>query len=59
MHLCHGKRRCTITADTTTFGNPCRADSRMYLKTVYTCGKYIYIAMYITQIYVYNTRIHS
>lgn len=40
MQICHGKRRCTITADATTFGNPCRADSRMYLKTVYTCGKY-------------------
>lgn len=39
MQLCHGRRRCTISADTQTFGNPCRPDSRMYLKTVYTCGK--------------------
>ncbi|XP_055301870.1 uncharacterized protein LOC129568237 [Sitodiplosis mosellana] len=37
MQLCHGRRRCTISADTQTFGNPCRPDSRMYLKTVYTC----------------------
>lgn len=40
MQLCHGRRRCTISADTTTFGNPCRPDSRMYLKTVYTCGEF-------------------
>lgn len=39
MQLCHGRRRCTISADTQTFGNPCRPDSRMYLKTVYTCGE--------------------
>lgn len=41
MQLCHGRRRCTISADTTTFGNPCRPDSRMYLKTVYTCGEFL------------------
>lgn len=41
MQLCHGRRRCTISADTQTFGNPCRPDSRMYLKTVYTCGKFV------------------
>lgn len=43
MQLCHGRRRCTISADTQTFGNPCRPDSRMYLKTVYTCGKFDFI----------------
>lgn len=40
MQMCHGRRRCTISADSTTFGNPCRPDSRMYLKTVYTCGNW-------------------
>lgn len=44
MQLCHGRRRCTISADTETFGNPCRPDSRMYLKTVYTCGKFFFFA---------------
>lgn len=46
MQLCHGRRRCTISADTQTFGNPCRPDSRMYLKTVYTCGKFCYTHYY-------------
>nr|CAD7263112.1 unnamed protein product [Timema shepardi] len=41
MHVCHGKRRCTLSADAATFGNPCRPESRMYLKVVYTCGQYI------------------
>lgn len=39
MHICHGKRNCEISADAATFGNPCRNESRMYLKVVYTCGK--------------------
>ncbi|XP_032689135.1 uncharacterized protein LOC116852673 isoform X1 [Odontomachus brunneus] len=37
MHLCHGKRRCSVVANSTTFGEPCRPDSRTYLKVVYTC----------------------
>lgn len=37
MQICHGKRRCIISADTATFGNPCKPESRMYLKIVYTC----------------------
>lgn len=41
MDVCHGRRRCTVTADSATFGNPCRADSRVYLKVVYTCSEYI------------------
>lgn len=40
MQLCHGRRRCTISADRTNFGNPCRPESRVYLKVVYTCSKY-------------------
>ncbi|KAJ6634771.1 Protein eva-1 like C, partial [Pseudolycoriella hygida] len=37
MQMCHGKRRCIISADATTFGEPCKPESRMYLKIVYTC----------------------
>ncbi|XP_055306897.1 protein eva-1 [Sitodiplosis mosellana] len=37
MQLCHGRRRCTISADRANFGNPCRPESRVYLKVVYTC----------------------
>ncbi|XP_012254018.2 uncharacterized protein LOC105684890 isoform X2 [Athalia rosae] len=37
MQLCHGKRRCSLTADSQTFGKPCRPDSKVYLKVVYTC----------------------
>ncbi|XP_050516837.1 protein eva-1 homolog C [Diabrotica virgifera virgifera] len=37
MQLCHGKRNCDLSADTRTFGSPCKPESRMYLKVVYTC----------------------
>ncbi|XP_034138409.1 uncharacterized protein LOC117590144 isoform X2 [Drosophila guanche] len=37
MQICHGRRRCSVTADAGTFGRPCKADVRMYLKVVYTC----------------------
>ncbi|XP_037924496.1 uncharacterized protein LOC119660163 isoform X2 [Hermetia illucens] len=37
MQICHGRRRCSLSADSGTFGKPCRSDSRMYLKVVYTC----------------------
>ncbi|XP_015520675.1 protein eva-1 homolog C isoform X4 [Neodiprion lecontei] len=37
MNLCHGKRRCLLTADSQTFGKPCRPESKVYLKVVYTC----------------------
>lgn len=40
MQLCHGRRRCTISADRSNFGSPCRPESRVYLKVVYTCSKY-------------------
>lgn len=39
MRFCHGKRRCSLPADSATFGKPCRVESRMYLKVVYTCGE--------------------
>ncbi|KAH8310399.1 hypothetical protein KR044_001118 [Drosophila immigrans] len=37
MQICHGRRRCSVTADAGTFGRPCKAGVRMYLKVVYTC----------------------
>uniref|UniRef100_A0A8D9DZT9 Protein eva-1 homolog C n=1 Tax=Cacopsylla melanoneura TaxID=428564 RepID=A0A8D9DZT9_9HEMI len=37
MQLCHGKRMCKLATDTATFGNPCRPESRMYLRVVFTC----------------------
>ncbi|CAD7093113.1 unnamed protein product [Hermetia illucens] len=37
MQICHGRRRCNLSADTTTFGSPCSPQSRIYLKVVYTC----------------------
>ncbi|XP_020812986.1 uncharacterized protein LOC110187844 isoform X2 [Drosophila serrata] len=37
MQICHGRRRCNLAADANTFGSPCQANSRMYLKVVYTC----------------------
>ncbi|XP_046669642.1 uncharacterized protein LOC124360245 [Homalodisca vitripennis] len=38
MRICHGRRRCSLSADTTTLGKPCSHQSRMYLKVVYTCA---------------------
>lgn len=40
VDLCHGHRKCLIAANSSTFGDPCRPESRTYLKVVYTCGKY-------------------
>nr|XP_033341158.1 protein eva-1 homolog C-like isoform X4 [Megalopta genalis] len=37
MTLCHGKRRCTVVANSSTFGEPCSPDSKTYLRVVYTC----------------------
>ncbi|XP_058793798.1 uncharacterized protein LOC131665736 isoform X2 [Phymastichus coffea] len=37
IDLCHGRRHCSIAANSTTFGDPCRPESRTYLKVVYTC----------------------
>ena len=38
MQMCHGKRRCTLNASSSTFGNPCSPQSHLYLRVVYTCG---------------------
>ncbi|XP_046803846.1 protein eva-1 homolog C-like [Lucilia cuprina] len=43
MQICHGRRRCSITADAGTFGRPCKNDIPMHLKVVYTCSKYYVI----------------
>lgn len=39
MKICHGQRKCSLTADSATFGKPCKPETRMYLKVVYTCGE--------------------
>lgn len=41
MQICHGRRRCTVVADTVTFGRPCVAGFQLHLKVVYTCSKCI------------------
>ncbi|KAJ8678651.1 hypothetical protein QAD02_014438, partial [Eretmocerus hayati] len=40
IELCHGRRHCSIAANSSTFGDPCRPESKTYLKVVYTCGEY-------------------
>lgn len=40
MKICHGQRKCSLTADSATFGKPCKPETRMYLKVVYTCGEF-------------------
>ncbi|XP_055949936.1 protein eva-1-like [Argiope bruennichi] len=38
MNSCHGRRRCSLSADSIAFGlPPCSAKARMFLKVVYTC----------------------
>ncbi|GIX89976.1 uncharacterized protein CEXT_392101, partial [Caerostris extrusa] len=38
MNSCHGRRRCSLSADPIAFGlPPCSAKARIFLKVVYTC----------------------
>uniref|UniRef100_A0A1W7RAK3 Protein eva-1 n=1 Tax=Hadrurus spadix TaxID=141984 RepID=A0A1W7RAK3_9SCOR len=38
MASCHGKKRCSLSVDLATFGNPgCKQGTRLFLKVVYTC----------------------
>lgn len=43
MSMCHGRRECHILASPEVFGNPCSPSSNMYMKTVYTCGGFIFL----------------
>jgi hypothetical protein len=43
--MCHGKRRCTLNASSSTFGNPCSPQSHLYLRVVYTCGNECFVSM--------------
>lgn len=52
MQICHGRRRCSLSADSSTFGKPCKADTKVYLKVVYTCGMYFRL-VFISFIYIY------
>ncbi|EFX61603.1 hypothetical protein DAPPUDRAFT_69143 [Daphnia pulex] len=45
MQMCHGKRRCTLNASSSTFGNPCSPQSHLYLRVVYTCGNERFVCM--------------
>ncbi|KAK0087973.1 hypothetical protein PV325_013522 [Microctonus aethiopoides] len=38
MKLCHGKRKCSIVANTSTFSDTCKPNTRTYLKIIYTCA---------------------
>lgn len=57
MQICHGRRRCSITADAGTFGRPCKNDIPMRLKVVYTCSKYylLHAYTYIISIYIHTS----
>ncbi|XP_034939084.1 protein eva-1 homolog C isoform X2 [Chelonus insularis] len=37
LKLCHGKRKCSVTANSATFGDTCNPETRSYLKVIYTC----------------------
>lgn len=41
MQMCHGRRRCSLSADSATFGRPCKEPLSPYLKVVYTCGEFM------------------
>ena len=47
MQMCHGKRKCALSADQATFGSPCKPESRMYLKVIHTCGKCLYLSTWL------------
>ncbi|XP_017470412.1 PREDICTED: uncharacterized protein LOC108362068 isoform X2 [Rhagoletis zephyria] len=47
MQICHGRRRCNLAADAKTFGSPCKPNSRMYLKVVYTCDNQERLYLYL------------
>ncbi|XP_044006603.1 protein eva-1 isoform X3 [Aphidius gifuensis] len=37
MKMCHGKRKCSVIANGSTFDDTCKPDTRTYLKIIYTC----------------------
>ena len=41
MKKCHSKRRCSVTASTEVFGDPCDPGTKKYLSVIYACGKFI------------------
>ncbi|CAK9801157.1 Protein eva-1 homolog C [Anthophora plagiata] len=38
INLCHGKRRCSVMAKSSTFGEPCSPESKTYLQVYHTCA---------------------
>jgi len=41
MKLCDKKKRCTVTANKTYFGNHCKGVYKV-LKVIYACGEYFF-----------------
>ena len=41
MKLCDKKKRCTVTANKTYFGNHCKGVYK-FLKVIYACGEYFF-----------------
>uniref|UniRef100_A0A182T1R0 SUEL-type lectin domain-containing protein n=1 Tax=Anopheles maculatus TaxID=74869 RepID=A0A182T1R0_9DIPT len=35
--ICQGRRKCTVAVESSTFGNPCPENIRVYLKVIYAC----------------------
>lgn len=59
MKICHGQRKCSLTADSATFGKPCKPETRMYLKVVYTCGEFVYSRKYIFHLINFTSSLDS
>uniref|UniRef100_A0A182QIG0 SUEL-type lectin domain-containing protein n=1 Tax=Anopheles farauti TaxID=69004 RepID=A0A182QIG0_9DIPT len=47
--ICQGRRKCTVAVESSTFGNPCPENIRVYLKVIYACvSRNVFRARYIT-----------
>ncbi|XP_035903337.1 uncharacterized protein LOC118508041 isoform X1 [Anopheles stephensi] len=47
--ICQGRRKCTVAVESSTFGNPCPDNIRVYLKVIYACvSRNVFRERYIT-----------
>ncbi|XP_053681289.1 uncharacterized protein LOC128732145 [Anopheles nili] len=47
--ICQGRRKCTVAVESSTFGNPCPENTRVYLKVIYACvSRNVFRERYIT-----------
>uniref|UniRef100_A0A182VQ45 SUEL-type lectin domain-containing protein n=1 Tax=Anopheles minimus TaxID=112268 RepID=A0A182VQ45_9DIPT len=47
--ICQGRRKCTVAVESSTFGNPCPENIRVYLKVIYACvSRNVFRERYIT-----------